>query len=196
MNLILIRHGEIDSNLRKIYSGRSSEPLNLVGRNQAEQAARQLHGVQVAALLTSPLRRAVETAGIIGRQLNLNPRISDFLNELRMGPWEGLSEAEVESRYPGEFGTWNSRPADLYLDGRETLEELRRRVTGGLLDLGEQYGRAPIAVVSHVAVIRVLILESQGRPLNDYKTVSVPNATPISIFLGDDQLKPVFREKP
>ena len=196
MNLILIRHGEIDSNIRKIYSGRSSEPLNLVGRNQAELAARQLHGLQIAALLTSPLRRAVETAGIIGRQLDLNPRSSDFLNELRMGPWEGLSEAEVESRYPAEFGTWNSRPADLNLDGRETLEELRRRVTGGLLGLGEHYGGAQIAVVSHVAVIRVLILESQGRPLNDYKTVSVPNATPISIFLGNDQRDPAFREKP
>lgn len=183
MNLILIRHGEIESNVAKVYSGRSSETLNSMGRLQAEQAAEKICGLQVAALLTSPLKRAFETANILGRQLNLIPQISEFFNELQMGPWEGLSETEVESRYPNEFKLWNSRPADLRLEGRETLEELRRRAIEGLLDARGRHGNAPIAIVSHVAVIRVLMLQSQGRPLNDYKTVFVPNATPVSIFL-------------
>lgn len=183
MNLILIRHGEIDSNVAKVYSGRSGEPLNARGRLQAEQAAEKISGLQVAALFTSPLKRAFETANILGRQLSLNPQISEFFNELRMGPWEGLSEAEVESRYPNEFKLWNSRPADLCIEGRETLEELRRRAIEGLLDAQNRHGDAPIAIVSHVAVIRILMLQSQGRPLNDYKTMFVPNATPISIFL-------------
>lgn len=184
MNLILIRHGEIDSNVAKIYSGRSNEPLNLKGRAQAEQAAEQLKGQQIAALLTSPLRRAVETALIIGRSVSLAPQVSACFNELRMGPWEGLSEAQVESMYPDEFAVWNATPAELSLEGRETLEDLRRRVIDGLIEVQEQHGIAPVAIVSHVAVIRVLMLHSQGRTLNDYKKVPVPNATPIPLRLN------------
>lgn len=183
MNLILIRHGEIDSNVAKVYSGRSSEPLNSRGRLQAEQAAEKMCGLQVAALLTSPLRRALETANILGKQLKLDPQISESFNELRMGPWEGLSESEVESGYPDEFKIWNSRPADLYIEGRETLEELRIRAIEGVRHARLRYEEAPIAIVSHVAVIRILMLQSQGRSLNDYKSMVVPNATPIPIFL-------------
>ena len=182
-HLILIRHGEIDSNVAKVYSGRSSEPLNSRGLLQAEKAAEAIGQLQVATLLTSPLKRAFETAMILGRKLNLDPLVSEYFNELRMGPWEGLSEAEVEARYPVEFKVWNSRPAELHLDGRETLEELRVRTIEGVLDARDRHGDAPIAIVTHVAVIRILMLQAQGRPLNHYKAVVVPNATPIPISL-------------
>jgi broad specificity phosphatase PhoE len=184
MNIVLIRHGEIDSNVAKVYSGRSDEPLNTTGRTQAESAAEQLVDQPVAILFTSPLRRAVETASIIGQRINLLPRLSAHFNELRMGPWEGLSEAQVESMYPDEFVLWNSRPADLCIEGRETLDELSRRAIGGLIEIRKQNGSEPVAIVSHVAVIRVLLLRAQGRPLNDYKKVAVPNATPIPVHLN------------
>lgn len=187
LNLVLIRHGEIDSNVAKIYSGRSGEPLNSRGRVQAEQAAAQLTGQPIVALITSPLRRAVETANIIGNSLNLSPQVSAHFNELRMGPWEGLSEQLVESTYPDEFALWNARPADLALEGRETLDELRSRVLAGLLDLQGRHGASQVAIVSHVAVIRVLMLHAHGRPLNDYKKMVVPNATPIPLCVNPVQ---------
>lgn len=181
MNLILLRHGEIDSNFRKIYSGRSDEPLNVRGRQQAADAAAQLRQMNIAALFASPLRRTVETATIIGRQLELSPQLAPAFNELAMGPWEGLSEDEVEQRFPVEFSLWNSRPADLCLDGRETLEALQNRVLAGVALAHEQVGNRPFCIVSHVAVIRVLMLYAEGRPLNDYKKIHVPNATPVSL---------------
>lgn len=184
MNLVLIRHGEIDSNVAKVYSGRSSESLNSTGRIQAESAAVRLVGQSVAALFTSPLTRAVETASIIGQRINLLPQLSGHFNELLMGPWEGLSEAQVESMYPDEFALWNSMPADLCIEGRETLDDLSRRAIGGLIEIRKQNGPEPVAIVSHVAVIRVLLLRAQGRPLNDYKKVAVPNATPIPVHLN------------
>ena len=181
LNLLLIRHGEIDSNVAKIYSGRSSEPLNSNGRIQAERAAVQLAGQPIVGVFTSPLPRAVETANIVSRGLKLIPQVSPHFNELRMGPWEGLSEEQVELTYPAEFAIWNTRPAELALDGRETLEELRSRVLAGLIDVHSRHGASPVAIVSHVAVIRVLMLHALGRPLNDYKKMVVPNATPISL---------------
>ncbi|MBK9019749.1 MAG: histidine phosphatase family protein [Sulfuritalea sp.] len=165
----------------KCIQGEAANPLNSNGRIQAEHAAGQLAGQPVVALFTSPLLRAVETANIVGKSLNLAPQVSPHFNELRMGPWEGLSEQQVESAYPDEFAVWNARPAELALEGRETLEELRARVLAGLVDVRDRHGASPVAIVSHVAVIRVLMLHAHGRPLNDYKKVAVPNATPISL---------------
>ena len=51
-----------DANVHKIYAGRSDDPLNETGRSQAREAARQLDGVEIGALYTSPLRRTLETA--------------------------------------------------------------------------------------------------------------------------------------
>jgi broad specificity phosphatase PhoE len=183
MKLVLIRHGEIDSNVAKIYSGRSSEPLNENGRVQAQVAAERLQGLDIDVLLTSPLRRAMETSTIIGEKISCTPIISEAFTELGMGPWEGLSELEVAKRYPIEFGIWNTAPADLSIPGRETLEELQKRALSGLVDVGRSHNGGFTAIVSHVAVIRVLVLHATSRPLNDYKKIDVPNAYPLLLNL-------------
>ena len=180
MNLILIRHGEIDSNLRKVYSGRSAEPLNTTGHQQAEEAAERLAGREIDALYCSPLLRTRQTAEIIAKRVSCPLLPEERFTELGMGPWEGLSETEVESLFPVEFDLWNREPAALNLPGRETLAELQSRALSGLASIIARESSAKcLAVVSHVAVIRVLLLWADGRKLNDYKHVRVPNATPI-----------------
>ncbi len=184
MRLILVRHGEIDANVRKVYAGRSDDPLNETGRSQALAAAQELCGRNIRALYCSPLRRTTETATIIGRHISCTPKAVEPFNELLMGPWEGLSEAEVAERYPNEFAIWSVRPAELRIPGRETLLELQQRVLAGVQEIQHELSDTScIGVVTHVAVIRVLLLWAEGRNLNDYKQVCVPNATPIEIKL-------------
>lgn len=182
MRLILVRHGEIDANVSKVYAGRSDDSLNETGRSQAFAVAQKLCDMDVRAIYCSPLRRTMETATIIGRRIFCTPKAVESFNELLMGPWEGLSEAEVAERYPNELAIWSVRPAELRIPGRETLLELQQRVLAGVQEI--QYGLSDIscvAVVTHVAVIRVLFLWAKGRNLNDYKQVHVQNATPIEI---------------
>lgn len=184
MRLILVRHGEIDANVSKVYAGRSDDSLNETGRSQAFAVAQKLCDIDVRAIYCSPLRRTMETATIIGRRISCTPKAVESLNELLMGPWEGLSEAEVAERYPNELAIWSVRPAELRIPGRETLLELQQRVLAGVHEI--QYGLSDtscVAVVTHVAVIRVLLLWAEGRNLNDYKQVHVQNATPIEIKL-------------
>jgi broad specificity phosphatase PhoE len=184
MKLILLRHGEIDANVRKVYAGRSDDPLNETGRSQALAVSQKLCDRNIRALYCSPLRRTMETAAIIGRRISLTPKAVDSFNELLMGPWAGLSEAEVAERYPEESAIWSARPAELRIPGRETLLELQQRALAGVQEI--QFGlpdTASVAIVSHVAVIRVLILWAAGRNLNEYKKVLVQNATPIEIEL-------------
>ncbi len=190
MRFVLVRHGEINANLAKVYSGRSDEPLNERGRAQAIAAAEQVHALGIKALFSSPLRRTLETSRVIGEKTSCPVRISDAFNEIRMGPWEGLSEMEVEERYPVEFAVWNRTPADLRIEGRETLAELQQRALNGLADIVDLSPDAGcVAVVSHVAIIRVILLHSARRPLNDYKKIDVPNASPVVLEFGIDDLR-------
>ena len=184
----LVRHGEIESNIKKVYAGWSDEPLTERGVRQAEKAGELLKDKGIDALYCSPLRRAVQTAEIIGGIIGKTPILEKNFKEMRLGLWEGLSEDEIESRYPEEWGIWNTRPAELRLDGRETLEALQERVLKGVRRRssevgGQRSGKA--VVVTHVAIIRVIVLYSQGRDLNEYKRVPVANG---ELFEIDPQI--------
>ena len=178
MNCYFIRHGEIASNRIKVYSGRSDEALTDAGRQQVKAARDQLAALDIDAIFCSPLTRTRETAAILVEQLdwNLPLHIDDSFNEIKMGPWEGRSEADVASRYPEQWTLWNTRPADLELQGRETLQQLQDRVLDGLRRIDRDYEYESILIVTHVAVIRTLSLYANGLELNRYKSVPVANA--------------------
>ena len=181
MKFYLVRHGEIEANIRKVYAGRSPEKLTAKGRRQASMMAEELRQSGIAKIYCSPVRRALETAEIIGSDLNKKPILEPAFAELVMGPWEGKSEAEVQRDYPTEWQIWNTRPAELILPGRETLEELRQRSLQGLAAIQAQNDYSSgVLIVTHVAVIRVLLLYQQAWELNLYRTIAIPHG---KIFL-------------
>ena len=175
MKWYFVRHGEIESNIKKVYAGWNDEGLTPTGVRQAVDAVRELSNYKIEVVCCSPLRRTVQTAEIIGDVLHKKPLLAESFKELKMGPWEGLSESKVAEDYPDAWDLWNSRPADLVLEGRETLSELQARALKGVAQIREEYYGKSILVVSHVAVIRVLLLYCRGMNLNFYKTVSVAN---------------------
>ena len=176
MNLLMVRHGEIPSNVKKIYAGNSPEELTARGVIQARETAEKLKGLNEHALYSSPVKRALQTAEIIGRKIRKNVLLDDAFREMELGPWEGLSENNVARMYPMEWSIWKDRPAELELLGRETLSELLERVLTGIRNIYRYGSSRNIVVVTHVAVIRVLLLWRAKKRLNLYKTIHVPNA--------------------
>ena len=183
MDLILVRHGEIPSNIKRVYAGRSPEYLTDRGIRQAEEVSARLSNLNIDVIYTSPIRRAVQTAEIINAQLNVALEINNAFRELEMGPWEGMSETDVAREYPEEWDTWNKRPAELRLPGRETLDELLRRVISGIQGLYLEKERKHAVLVTHVAIIRVILLWKAGKDLNLYKTIHVPNVATFTVSL-------------
>lgn len=175
MILSCLRHGEIESNLKRIYAGWAEESLTPRGRQQARDAAQQLISAGIDAIYCSPLRRTMETAEIIGSHLGIKPVAEESFKELRMGPWEGKSEEQVSREYAQAWQIWNTTPAALVLDNRETLEELLGRVLSGIKKLKTENAGKHLLIVTHVAIIRVLLLHSQGLDLNLYRTLHIPN---------------------
>jgi broad specificity phosphatase PhoE len=178
MDWYFIRHGEIDSNRRKVYSGRSEECLNATGRAQVKSTCNEISNLNIDAIYSSPLNRTRQTAEIVADQLRwTNPlHVDECFNELKMGPWEGMPEEEVAKQFPEEWAIWNTSPESLSISGRETLQELQTRVVQGMRHIDKRNDYTSVLVVTHVAVIRVVTLFARDISLNLYKSVDVENA--------------------
>jgi broad specificity phosphatase PhoE len=163
---VLVRHGETDWNRDNRFQGRADPELNDAGRAQALELAEQLlDDDPFAALYTSPLRRARETAQIIGDRLALEPRTSDALLEVDVGSWSGLTRGEVEARFPDGFRTWLDY--DSGWDDGETYEELARRVVQGLCDIASAHPGERVLAVTHGGPLRTLLAVAEGISLGD-----------------------------
>jgi uncharacterized phosphatase len=165
--LVLVRHGETDWNRANRFQGHADQPLNEAGRSQASELAVQLAGEPFAALYTSPLTRASETADIVGTALGLEARRLNALLEIDVGAWEGLTIDEVRARYPdGAAENWRSG-----WENGETYAELENRVVPALLELGSRHDGAHILAVTHAGPLRAAIAASmdlsydEARPL-------------------------------
>lgn len=183
MNWYFMRHGQINSNLNHVYSGRSDEPLNNCGVEQAHEAAELVSKAPIDRIICSPLVRATQTSNIISIANDIGYETDDAFIEMKFGPWEGRSESWVKQHYPIEWALWNRAPHQLQLPRRETLLELQNRVISRMHKIAIAKPVENILVVSHVAVIRVVLLHSQRRPLSDYKLVEVDNCALFNVNL-------------
>lgn len=134
MILHLARHGTTTA--EGFFLGSSDPPLSEAGRLQSEELAARLEGRGVERIVSSGLRRAAETADIVGRRLGLPVERDARFNEIGYGAWDGLPWTEIERRWPDEaqrkLGDWwgvvppGGEPADAFFERlRAGLEELR-----------------------------------------------------------------------
>ncbi|WP_280356775.1 histidine phosphatase family protein [Nocardia otitidiscaviarum] len=164
--LLLLRHGETALTPQRRFSGSGGDPaLSDAGRRQAEAAARSLAAREpVHAVVSSPLRRCLETAEVLARRLDLRILVEPRLREADFGDWEGRTFAEVRADRPDELAAWlRSRTA---VPGRtgETLAAVAERVRTARDALLARYPGQTVLVVSHVAPLRTLIRLALGAP--------------------------------
>ena len=151
--IILARHGETDWNLERRWQGHSDRPLNETGLAQAEELAEELAGESIAAVYSSDLVRAHETARIVAARLGLDVVAVPGLRERQFGSWEGLRDVEVEHCFPGAHG-----PPD-----GETREEMLRRVLESIEAIAAAHDGETVLVVCHGGPIRAALLH-HGHP--------------------------------
>lgn len=158
----LVRHGQTDWNAQRRLQGSTDIPLNDVGRGQARGAVEILSGHAWDAVVSSPLSRAAETAGLIAAGLGLRvARHVPELTERSFGAAEGLQAGpELEAlRIPGGFR------------GGESEDEAASRGLAALEALAEEFRGRRVLVVAHGTLIRVSLSRAIGRTLQ-----SVDNA--------------------
>jgi len=168
------------SNERSIYAGWCDEELTGTGikgiKKKIELEIKgQGLGNEIEKIYSSPIRRAVQTAEIVDEYLDVGIRIVEEFKEIKMGPWEGLAEKEVIKKFPDEWNLWNRRPSRLNMEGRETLVELQQRALKGIKKIKCDGDYSGVLVITHVAIIRVLMIYYNDLPLDNYRKIDVPN---------------------
>ena len=163
MRLILVRHAEPSAADRARCCGRTDVELGDEGHARARRLAASLAREPIAAIYTSPLRRARATAAPLAEALGLEPQIADGLRELDFGELDGLGYDEIEARYPEVLG-WTSAPSAVRFPGGESVAELRERVLAATGELRQRHEGETVAVFSHAVAIRVVLADALGLP--------------------------------
>jgi 2,3-bisphosphoglycerate-dependent phosphoglycerate mutase len=159
--LFLVRHGETDWNREHRFQGWANPSLNQAGMEQARDLAEQLAAqTAFAAVYSSPLARALQTAEVAAARLGLTAVPCQGLREIHVGEWEGLTRTEVEERYPDGFRRWLD--FDRGWEEGETYEEMALRVVPALLSFAEEHPGQRVVAVTHGGPMRSAYARALG----------------------------------
>ncbi|WVH84943.1 bifunctional RNase H/acid phosphatase [Lentzea sp. DG1S-22] len=158
--LILLRHGQTKLSVDRRYSGRGDHPLTELGLEQAERAAKRLSTLDgIAAVISSPLQRAQQTARKVADAVDLEVVTHQGLIETDFGTWEGLTFAEASEQDPEVHRRWLGDTSVKPPNG-ESFDEVHARVRKARADIIAKYGGKTIVVVSHVTPIKTLLRQA------------------------------------
>ncbi|MEU9223505.1 bifunctional RNase H/acid phosphatase [Streptomyces massasporeus] len=164
---VLLRHGETPLTPQKRFSGSGGTDPSLsdTGREQAERAATMLaRRGTIQAVVSSPLARTRETAGIVAARLGLDVSIDDGLRETDFGAWEGLTFAEVRERHPEDLNAWLASPDAEPTGGGESFAATATRLAATRDKLVAAHAGRTVLLVTHVTPIKTLVRLALGAP--------------------------------
>jgi len=155
--LLLLRHGQTELSAQRRYSGQGNPALTDLGVRQADAAAQYLGGRSgVAAVVSSPLRRAYDTASAAARELGLDIMVDDDLTETDFGAWEGLTFGEAAERDADLHLRW-LRDTSVPPPEGESFDAVAARVSRAQQRILGEYAGRTVLVVSHVTPIKTLL---------------------------------------
>lgn len=174
--IIAIRHGETSWNAEARIQGQLDIELNERGRWQAQRVGEALASEPVAAIYTSDLQRARQTAEPIAQVASAPVHPVQGLRERRFGMFEGRTFKEIETEWPDHATYWRKRLPDWTPpEGGESLLTLRARVSQTLHELAARHRGEQIVVVAHGGVLDALYRVATGQEVNSPRTWELPN---------------------
>lgn len=173
--LCLIRHGETDWNAEKRIQGHTDIPLNATGRAQALAMAYNAAHQRFAAIYSSDLLRAFETAQALAAREDEPVLPLPQLRERHYGIFQGLTAAEAAERYPVAHAHYLARDLDYDFETGESLAAFAGRVVEGIAFLARHHPGQTVAAVCHSGVLDVIYRRATGRPLATPRDFEIPN---------------------
>lgn len=179
--LLLVRHAPTPETGKTLYGRSPGHSLSGTGRQMAEDLAQRLSAVRVAAVYSSPLERAMETARPIADSQRRQVYPHEGLLEVDYGDWTGRS---LKSLY--RLKAWRtvvSNPSRVRFPGGESLVEAQTRAVRACEDLAARHRRQTVAAVTHADLIRGVVSHLLGQPLDLFERIGVAPASVTVIDL-------------
>jgi broad specificity phosphatase PhoE len=170
----LLRHGE-PAVFGRINGRLPGVGLSANGRAEIAAVADRLAGEEIAALYSSPLQRARETAEILADRLALPIGYREDVIELDFGEWTGLTPDVI--RNDERWQVWSNYRSIATIPGGESWRQVQDRVLHALFDLRQIHPDGTVLIVSHGDVIRAALLFALGMPLDFYSRIEIAPAS-------------------
>ena len=175
--VLLVRHGQTNSNVTGFYMGRSDEDLDEVGYTQARRLSSRLSGWPIASVYTSPLRRAYTTAAILAEPHLLELNVLDDLIELGLGDWQGLHMDEIKRRWPDVWQQSRIDPSEVTMPNGESFRQVTERAVRVFESVVRSNPGKQVVIVTHEVVVKVIVAHVLGVSNSMYRRFEVNNAS-------------------
>ncbi len=166
MHVFLLRHGDCAQDDVRRYVGQGDYPLSEAGIRQAGDWQNFFADNPPTRVISSDLRRAVQTARIALERVPVEIRQEPALRELCLGEWEGQSREQIKSSFPGAYEERGRNLPGFRPPGGESFTDLWNRVVPCFNALTAETGRDDaLLIVTHAGVIRVVLCYVLGMDL-------------------------------
>ena len=182
--LLLARHGETDWNRDHRWQGHTGPRLNEAGRSQAASLAARIR--RIDAVYSSDTERAYETAVILAERHGLTVQTDARLREVNFGLWEGLTRAEINTRFAGVFSRW-LRGEGPPPEGGESDKAMAERVLAALREIADRHRDERVLVVTSGGPIRAVeaLLRGVDQARARRLVETVPNCSIVELVIRD-----------
>jgi broad specificity phosphatase PhoE len=181
--VIFIRTGETDWNRHGRWQGWVAVPLNEHGKQQAAALAKFIRNMGVSAIYSSDLKRALDTAEPIARELGFTPIIDERLRERSVGLFQGLTMDEIHAWYPKDYARLQADRENYVIPGGESRFDVRERMVEAFHEIMSHEKGETVAVVSHTTTILTLLNEL------------IPGYDPTGMELGNTSVTTILRHE-
>jgi probable phosphoglycerate mutase len=175
--VIAIRHGETEWNLKGRFQGHMDSPLSRLGRSQAAALGQRIAAESFDAIYSSDLGRALDTAGAIASRSGHAVLADARLRERNFGVLEGLTEAEIIAAHGETLERLRRPEPDFRIPGGESLRQAYDRCVAAFTALANLHSGGTIVVVCHGGVLAHLYQHATGAPMDTPRKFSVLNAS-------------------
>jgi len=182
-DLWLVRHGQTNWNLTGRWQGQAADApgLNDTGHKQALAIREQLEDIKFAAVYSSDLLRARQTAELITESFGMTITLEPRLREINLGDWEGMLSEDIEAKYPQELTERAQSPFHTRAPNGEAPSEVADRVLTAISEICNYYSDGPVLIVAHGVSLAVIICHSQGIPMKNVYQHIPDNAQPYLV---------------
>ena len=186
--IYLIRHGETMWNREKRLQGHLDIGLNERGYWQASRLGEYLADKTIAAIISSDLSRAIDTAKEVAKHHGLELQYDAGLRERHYGLMQGLSHDEIAIKHPRNHLAWKNREVDFQPESGESLQIFYDRVIRSVKFWANKYQDQDIAVVAHGGVLDCLNRAATGKTLEVQRDFEIFNASLNTLSFKDGEL--------
>lgn len=183
--VLLVRHGQTESNVKGYFMGWLNEDLNETGCDQARCLASRLASASVASVYASPLKRTCTTAAILAEPHGLEIKTLEDLIEINQGEWEGRHVDDISRGWPELWRQSRTDPSEFTMPKGESFKQVTERAVRAFETIVAENQDRQSILVAHEIVVKVIIVHALGTTNRIYRRFEINNASLSTIQVID-----------